>query len=300
MPEPIKEEKVEEKPLETPVEESKEAGYDYTKDHDRTPAQIVNEPVVEPVKEEEEPEKPPEVVANPLDEAKKYLEEQRKLDAEIAKTEAEKHAKATVEQELKRQREEEANKVKLSEDLKPIWEKEGREPKDYDEIARENRRITKIELKAEIEAEQRTREAEQAKQTQVVQQQNDESLKLTQAQIQRDMEELYEGNFIPRPKSGDANDPGMKMQDELFKLGIKVNEERKAKGQPTEPSIAKIFFMYGKDINKVEQPAGANAPVSGARPATPEKEDEGYVYAKDHRDGESIVQYRARILRNQS
>lgn len=299
---PVEEVKPEEKPIETPKEEPKEEGYNYQTDHNRTPEAIIKDPIVEPPKKEEkEPEKTPEPTPtdNPLDEAKRYLEEQRKLDAQIAKEEAEKHAKATVEQELKRRQDETELETKRKDELIPLWEKEGREPKDYNEIAQENRRITKLELKMEMEAEAKTKAEETAKQTQEQQKITEDGLKLTQAQIQRDMEELYEGNFIPRPKSGDPNDPGLKVQDELFKLGIKVNEERKAKGQPTEPSIAKIFFIYGKELQKeTPQPAGANAPVAGARPANPEPKDEGYVYAKDHRPGESFAQYAARLLRS--
>lgn len=295
--------KSEEKSIETPKEEPKEQGYDYKTDHNRPIEAIISNPVVEaPKKEEKVEEKPAEVapIGNPLDEAKKYLEEQRKLDAQIAKDKAEKTAKEIIDRTLKERQDEIELEAKRKDELIPLWEKEGREPKDYNEIAKENRRITKLELKIEAEQEKKTQEVEQAKQTQQQSKQNEDSLLLTQNQIQRDMEELYEGNFIPRPKSGDANDPGMKMQDELFKLGIKINEERKAKGQPTEPSIAKIFFMHGKDLTKVEQPAGADAPIAGARPANPEKESEGYVYAKDHKDGESFAQYSVRLLRSQS
>lgn len=278
--------KPEEKTPEVPKAEPKEEGYNYQTDHNRTPEAIIKDPVIEPPKKEEkEPEKPVEPVTpgNPLEEAKKYLEEQRKLDAQTAKEEAEKHAKATVEQELKRRQDETELEAKRKDELIPAWEKEGREPKDYNEIAKENRRITKLELKMEMEAEAKTKAEETTKQTQAQQQQNEDNLKLTQTQIQRDMEELYEGNFIPRPKSGDINDPGMKIQDELFKLGIKVNEDLKAAGKPTEPSIAKIFFMYGKDLQKTsEQPAGADAPIAGSTPAAPQKSEEGYNYKRDH------------------
>lgn len=286
MPEPVKpEEKVEEKPVETPKVEPKEQGYDYKTDHNRPIEAIIKEPVIEPPKKEEKTEeKPPEptLTENPLDEAKKYLEEQRKLDAETAKTEAEKTAKEITERTIKEQHDQTELDAKRKDELIPAWEKEGREPKDYNEIAKENRRITKLELKIELEEEAKQKKADEAKLSLEQSKQNEDNLLLTQNQIQRDMEELYEGNFIPRPKSGDPNDPGMKMQDELFKLGIKVNEDLKKAGKPTEPSIAKIFFLYGKDLQKVEQPAGADAPIAGARPANPEKEQEGYSYKRDH------------------
>lgn len=75
-----------------------------------------------------------------------------------------------------------------------------------------------------------------------------------------------------------------------MKFGIDLNVERAKKGLVPIDSISKIYFMHYKpylDANpkkKSEQPAGADAPVSGATqtPNLPAKTD-GYVYKRDHK-----------------
>lgn len=304
--------KPDEKPVDAPKEEPKDEGYDYAADHDRDIKEIAQEPIVEEKPSEEstdnksdapdvdkdaktEPtDKKHEPVLNPLDEAKAYLEEQRKAATEAAKQ----AAKDSVKDELARTKEESAREAKEADEMKPLWEKEGRAPKDYDEVARENRRITKLELKQEMRAEaEASKQAEETKSKQT-QEHSQQQLEQANSRIGRDMRDLYEGGYLPEIKTpGDPNDPGEKAKQALFQLGVEHNLALKEAGKDPEPSIAKIFFMNKDKViaPKVEQPAGADAPVSGAKPASVTPEDTGYVYARDHNPNETVTQYARRI-----
>ncbi len=292
--------KPEEKPVETPKPDE-DKDYNYAKDHNKDIRVIAKEgldekpegqepvvPAPEPKEEGETPApepKPTEPTASPLDEAKKYLEEQRKIDAESAKKIAEEQARETVKNELKRSRDEQDRDAKEKDELVPLWEKEGRAPKDYDEIAKENRRITKLELKIEARAE---KEAEaKAAELKKPDEQPQAPVDATVDRIGREVEELFEGGYIPRPvKPGDPNDPGEKAKKALFEFGIKYNQDRVAAGKDPEPSIAKLYFLNAEKIRQSMKPkevAGGDAPVSGSRPATVKQEDDGFVYARDHK-----------------
>lgn len=294
--------KPDEEPVETPKEEPKDDGYDYRADHNRDIRAIAKDPVLpEKPAEEGKPEgdsKPnesmadtpsvgeeksgtPAPVKNPLDEAKEYLAEQRKAATEAAKQ----AAKDSVKEELTRTKEESAREAKEKDEMIPLWEKEGRAPKDYDEIAKENRRITKLELKQELKAEQEATKQAKELELQSTAKQSEEALEAANSRIGRDMRDLYEGGYLPAIKTpGDANDPGEKAKQALFQLGVEHNIKLKEAGKDPEPSIAKIFFMNkDKIIAKPVQPAGADAPVSGSRPAVIKQESEGYEYAKDHK-----------------
>lgn len=301
--------KPDEKPVETPKEEPKDDGYDYQKDHNRDIRAIAKEPVIETPKEEgkndtvdddvesedkskEKSKDDTQPVLNPLDEAKKYLAEQRKA-AEDAAKEAAKHS---VKEEITRTKEEEARVAKEKDDLTPVWEKENRAPKDYGEIAAETRRIAKLEYRMEARAEKEAEKQAETVRVAAEAKTATEQMESTQSRIGRDMRDLYEGGYLPEIKTpGDPNDPGEKAKDALFKLGIEHNLALKAAGKDPEPSIAKIFFMNKeKVVAPIVQPAGADAPVSGAKPVTPKAEDTGYNYARDHNKSFRQLQEEAR------
>ncbi len=306
MPDPITpEEKKDEKPQEAP---QKEEGYDYAKDHLRTPEQIVREPVVndkpngedksgtedKPSDTKPAQEKPADTQkpTNPLDEAKKYLEEQRKAD----KIEAERIARETTEKHLKQTEEQKTQAVKDAEEDKPIWERENREPKDWKEVAAENRRIAKREVLRDIRAEQQATKAAQDKQKAESEAGQQAQLQTINEKIGQEMEELYQGGYLPRPQSADPTDAGEVAKAKLFELGVKINQERKDQGLPPETSIAKIFFMNTDKLKPKapEQPAGADAPVSGAQAAVPKQNPDEYVYQRDH--NKSLEQLRREAM----
>jgi hypothetical protein len=298
MADPIK---PEEKTPEVKPEETPKDGYDYAKDHNKDIRTIAKETLTEegarpgadatvdkPNETPEAPQPPkapekPEEPVNPLDEAKKYLEQQREQE----RVELERKAKEYAKEEITRTKEEETRELKEQEELKPIWEREGRAPKDYTEIAAENRRIVKLEWKREQRAEQEAEKKAQKLKEETQQKEQKEQLDSVYSGIGQEMEELYQGGYIPKPvKPGDPNDEGEKVKKALFEFGIKYNQERVAKGQPPEPSIAKIYFMHAEKIKESLKPkevAGGDAPVSGAKPAVVKQEPEGYNYARDHK-----------------
>ncbi len=314
----IKEEKKDEQPAPASEEkkaEPKDEGYSYQKDHNKDIRQIAKEesdkdreasalPPEEgkkPDASDPEPEKKPdekvetkkeEAPTNPLDEAKRYVEEQKRLVAE----EAQRHAKESVKEELKRTKEEELREAKEKDELIPVWEKEGRTPKDYGEIASETRRIAKLEFKREMRAEQEATRAEQAKKDAEATTQASQQVEAINSKIGKDLEKLYEGGYLVRPQSADPSDPGEKEKMALFQFGIKLNEDLKKEGKPPIDSISDIYFYHYKKAKATPpaQPAGADAPVSGARPAAKSNETKGYEYAKDH--GKS---YRQILLESQ-
>jgi len=298
MPEPVV---PEEKKEETP---QKEEGYDYAKDHNKSFSQIATEEATPPKeekkeevketpKEEPKPEKVEDKPQNPLDEAKKYLEEQRKAD----KLEAERIARETTEKHLKQTEEQKTQAAKDAEEDKPIWEREGREPKDWKEVAAENRRIAKREVLRDLRAEQQAEKEAKDKQKAESESAQQTQLQTINEKIGQEMEELFQGGYLPRPTSADPKDPGEMAKAKLFELGVKINQERKEQGLPPETSIAKIFFMNTDKIKPQtpEQPAGADAPVSGAQAAVVKQNNDEYVYARDH--NKSIDQIRREAMR---
>jgi hypothetical protein len=121
------------------------------------------------------------------------------------------------------------------------------------------------------------------------------------------MEELYSSKFLKRPTAPEeinnenTTDEGAKETQEVLKFGVKLNTERAEKGLPPVTSFSKIYFMYYKPYaeaqgKKTDQPAGADAPVSGAKMANVQPDnDKGYVYARDHgKTFRQIAQERAK------
>jgi hypothetical protein len=131
--EPVKDEK----PVEQTPEATPDKGYDYRADHNRNIESIAKNPDPAP-EAKPEPKKTPQPdveldKTNPLEAAKKYLEEQREIDkanAEAAKKDSERITEETVARKLREDHEAREAQARDSEDDKPIWEREGREPKD--------------------------------------------------------------------------------------------------------------------------------------------------------------------------
>jgi hypothetical protein len=80
-------------------------------------------------------------------------------------------------------------------------------------------------------------------------------------QIEKDVDFLFGMNLLPKIKdANDKEDEGIKARDALFATGIKVNQERLAKG---EMPISDIKVIYKDYYKKPTAPAGADAPVMG-------------------------------------
>ena len=248
---------------------------------DEEKAEKKEEPVVEvETPKEEKPATPKEEVV----EEKVDVKEVARKAAEEATEQLKKEIDEIKGQNLSKKDEKEA-----IEEAKTKWTKEGRNPKDYDEIVEEaeNRAFNRMQKfieereakKAEEDA-QRTKEEKEA--AQKAEEQNKTAIEKAQENLANEIKELEEGGYIP--KINDENNPddeGVVTRKALFQKGLEVNNDRIAKGLPPENSIAKVFFMHFKGVNT--QPAGADAPISGNKPsAVPKTSEKPYIYARDH------------------
>ena len=149
------------------------------------------------------------------------------------------------------------------------WAKEGRNPKDYDEIAQW---ATELALKKQ--------EAVKAQETEDAKEKEKEAAKLQTERAEAfnkywdtQLNELYEGGKLPKIKNAeDENDLGVKARKALFSKMIEVNEQRTKEGKEPIYSLKEIYYEH--PIN--EEP-GMEAPVSAGRGAVP-AEGEGYEY----------------------
>lgn len=185
------------------------------------------------------------------------------------------------EEQKERERLEKESKSKEDEELIPIFKREGRNPKDYEEIVNESNRIAELKVKkmleerdrqalAKSEEEAKAREAELAKSKQFEEDFN--------KMIDEEVAELYQNDKLPKVVNAeDPNDPGVKAKFELFKTMREVNEKRVKAGQTPITSVSRIFNNYYKPK---DQPAGSDAPISDGRgSAHTEDKELGYTYA---------------------
>ena len=158
------------------------------------------------------------------------------------------------------------------EEAKTKWTKEGRNPKDYDEIVEEaeNRAFNRMQKfieereakKAEEDA-QRTKEEKEA--AQKAEEQNKTAIERAQENLANEIKELEEGGYIPKvTDENNPDDEGVVTRKALFQKGLEINNDRIAKGLPPENSIAKVFFMHFKGANT--QPAGSSPCESRSSP----------------------------------
>lgn len=235
-------------------------------------------------KEEEKPTAPVEETSPEKPDAKEDVAKMAREEAEKATAELKKEIDEIKGQNLSQKEEE-----KAIEEAKTTWAKEGRNPKDYDEIVAEAEERAFRKATKWFEEQEKKKAEEASKKTQEEQektkQQEDERktvLEKTEQNLAQEIKELEEGGYIPKVvNENDENDEGLKVRRALFQKGIEINNERIAKNLPAENSIAKVFFMHFKGATS--QPAGADAPVSGNRPtATSNGNEKPYIYARDH------------------
>ena|SRR3990167_396099 len=227
-----KKETPEEKAPETPVEESK-----------------VEEPKV--------PEAPAEAPAEPK-EPEVDIEE---IVTEVKKTVSESIIKALTGGS-------EADVTGATGEQSP-WAKEGRNPKDYDEIAQWATELA-VKKQEAVKAEEAEKAKEQEKEAAKLQTERAEAFnKYWDTQLN----ELFEAGKLPKiedPKNED--DIGIRARKSLFSKMIEVNEQRTKEGKEPIYSLKEIYYEH--PIN--EEP-GMFAPVSVGRGAVP-AEGEGYEY----------------------
>lgn len=217
-------------------------------------------PEVTPVTPET-PESKPEAPATPEVEKEDLEIDTTQIEAEVTKKVTEKLLKS-----LTGGSEEEVTNA--TGEQSP-WAKEGRNPKDYDEIAEWTTQLAikrQEELKAKEAEENKRKEEEVAKfQTERAQSFN--------KYWDNQLNELYEAGKLPKIEDEkNENDPGIRARKSLFTKMVEVNEQRVKDSKEPIYSLKEIFYEY--PIN--EEP-GMSAPVSAGRGAVP-AEGESYEY----------------------
>lgn len=235
----------------------------------------------EPVVEVETPkeEKPP-IVEEKAPEEKIDVKEVAREAAEKATEQLKKEIDEIKGQNLTKKEEKDA-----IEEAKTRWDKEGRNPKDYNEIVDEaeerafNRMQKFLDEKDVKKAEE---EAQKTKAQKEAEENNKTAIERAQENLSNEIKELEEGGYIPKvTDENNPDDEGVVTRKALFQKGLEINNDRISKGLPPENSIAKVFFMHFKGATT--QPAGADAPVSGNKPsAVPKTSEKPYIYARDH------------------
>ena len=149
------------------------------------------------------------------------------------------------------------------------WAKEGRNPRDYDEIAEWT---TQLALKKQEEV--RIKEAEEnKKKEEYATKFQEERATAFNKYWDNQLNDLFEAGKLPKIEDEkNENDPGIRARKSLFTKMIEVNEQRVKDGKEPIYSLKEIFYEY--PIN--EEP-GMSAPVSAGRGAVP-AEGEEYEY----------------------
>lgn len=164
--------------------------------------------------------------------------------------------------------------VKQAEDkgLVAPWEKEGRNPKDYNEVAEWGATVAEHKIKTQQEEAQKQQEEQQEAQKTRKEQLN--------SYWDEQLTEIRQSGKLPKvadPK--DDNDPGKQAEADLFMQLTKYNQERVAQGKPQELNLkAFVAFNYKP---KRQQPAGADLPIGGAGYTQSPAQEEGEFDYKD-------------------
>lgn len=245
------------------VDDAPEVKYDdiHKKDMDEVVADAVTTPDEENVVEK----KAKEPKETPKEEKK---EEEIEFDPEKLKQEAKDEVKQEMADILTGKKGEE-KKDEYEEWAKKVFDETGKPP-NWKQAAE----FIKDKAKAEIKEEEKAKEKEVADKQEADKKQEANVTKEWNTFIDRELEELYAENKLPRIiNAEDKNDPGVVARKALFTTMYETNQKLIAEGKPIEYSVYKIFHRYHKAPNA--QPAGADAPISagsgsGASGAEPE------------------------------
>lgn len=168
---------------------------------------------------------------------------------------------------------------KTEEDIKAKspWEKEGRNPRDYNEISD----WAKDQALKEIETKEQAKEEKKKEETKATEAQIKKSNEQWNKYWDEQLEDLVTQGKLPKVENpDDDNDKGRVAQKELFVQMGKVNEERNIKGQPIITSIKEFFYEGYKPPGS--QPAGADAPISGGKTSVNTESEGDFSYEEIH------------------
>lgn len=229
----------------------------------------------EPEKTPEEPEEKEEPVDVPLEEVAKEVETQTrdKVKAEILEA-------LGVTEEQKEEAEEAGYQTP--------WEKRGdKGPKSWDELLEASAELTDFRRELDEKRQQAQQEQQQKRQEEYFEKQN----QMWDIQL----EELREAGHLPKVDpsikqklnkgeqltSSERRDEGLVAQYNLIKTMNDISIERQRQGKPPVTNLKEVYYEYYDKEGKQNQPAGADAPVSGG--STPVTQSEGYNYQDIHK-----------------
>lgn len=172
---------------------------------------------------------------------------------------------------------------KPDEPLMSPWQKEGRTPKDYEEIAdwamEKNRILSERRQAAEAAKTEEQTKAQEAYNKQQVENFN----KYTQDQF---ADLIAAGKIPPVQNPNNPDDDGVTAQRVLLEIMLEVNKERAAAGKLPIYSIKEIFYEHLPEDENIEElvkeVAGADAPVSAGKMQSG-GEDKEVSYQEIHR-----------------
>lgn len=263
---------------EVPVapEAPQEPEMDYTKVHETPIEQLVGEPDETAAKEivaEEKIETPPkeDTVEIEWDPAKFEADMTKKM-GEVS----EESAKKILEQVTKQKEPE----TEVEPELISPWAKEGRTPKDYEEIA--DWAVEKKRLLDERSA--KAAQIAQAAQSEAQKAANEQEISRFNAYVDSQIGELIEAGKIPAVENSlNPDDPGIVARKQLFQTMLDVNLERQKSGKQPIYSVKEIYYEHFANAPVAEEePAGADAPVSPGK-AAPSGEPKEVSYNEIHR-----------------
>lgn len=160
------------------------------------------------------------------------------------------------------------------------WEREGRNPKSYDELA-EN--VTKVAL-ARLEEKMRLQAEEQKAKEEEQKNQLEEYNKQLNTIWDEQIYTLRATGKLPKvanPK--DENDEGLKTQKDFWAQLHHYNQERNKEGKPIVTNLIEFYTIGYKPPRK--EVAGADAPIIGATAEVPPTNSETFSYEDIHNKG---------------
>lgn len=178
-----------------------------------------------------------------------------------------------------------------ADELIAAWDKEERLPKTYKEVIDEALRVSEAKFnqlqKAKEEADTQKQQETQTRQQQEQQVQNT-AAETVQKSIQEDLDDLYIAKLLKKPLDATKQEAeDMAETNDLLQFAIKLQQDRAKAGEKPVSSLSKIYFLHYKPFKDAQaktnnQPAGADAPVSGAK-ATPQPQqpEKAFVWKRD-------------------
>ena len=162
------------------------------------------------------------------------------------------------------------------------WKKEGRNPHDYEEVAQ----WSKDQALKEFNSQQEAVTAQAAEEETANQDQIKQNFGKWNEYWDEQLDDLRKQDKLPKVENKDENsadyakDPGVVARKDLFKQMYENNIKRSQSGLKIITSIKEFYYEGYKKPS--DQPAGADAPVSGGSTPVESTSDNDFTYDSVH------------------